>query len=64
MKKSEKKRLKKECEEKNQGLILKYNIDNMVEEIEYFHQADFMIKQISLKLLNKSVRLLKEGKEY
>lgn len=64
MKKSEKKRFKKECEEKNQELILKYNIDDMVEEIEYFHQADFMIKQISLKLLNKSVRLLKEGKEY
>lgn len=64
MKKSEKKKLIRECHELNKELIKKYNLAEMVEEVKYSHQADFLSRAIESMLCSKSIDLIRSGAEY
>ena len=64
MKKSEKKKLIKEIKARNEELIKKYRLDEMIQEIVYIHQADFLRDVIGSMLGSKSIELLRSGTEY
>lgn len=64
MKKSEKKKLIREIKARNEELIKKYKLHEMVQEIVYFHQSDFLRDSIGAMLDSKSIELLRSGTEY
>lgn len=64
MKKSEKKKLIREIKARNEELIKKYKLDEMMQEIIYIHQADFLRDTIGSMLGSRSIELLRGGTEY
>ncbi|MBQ2350076.1 MAG: hypothetical protein II393_02250 [Cytophagales bacterium] len=64
MKKSEKKKLIREIKARNEELIKKYKLDEMIQEIVYVHQADFLRDTIGSMLGSKSIELLRSNAEY
>lgn len=63
MKKSEKKKLIREIIARNEELIKKYKLDEMVQEIVYSRQADFLSNTIRSMLSSKSIELLRSNTE-
>lgn len=63
MKKSEKKKLIREIIARNEELIKKYKLDEMVQEIVCSRQADFLSNTIKAMLNSKSIELLRSNTE-
>ena len=61
MKKGEKKRLIREIIARNEELIKKYKLDEMVQEIVCSRQADFLSNTIKSMLSSKSIELLRSN---
>lgn len=64
MKKSEKKKLIGEIKARNEELIKRYKLDEMVQEIIYYHQADFLGNTITSMLNSKIRELLRSNIEF